>query len=270
MGEPSANMVRGPKKHLKQVNTPCYWYLNKLSGIFAPRPSSGPHKIRECIPMALLIREQLKYATTYKEVKQVLGKKLVKVDNKVRTDRKFPLGMMDVVQIPCSNESFRILVDVKGRYKPVRITDAEAAYKPLRVERVCGGVGNTPRVALTHDGRNISHVHKDVCHMDTLIFDLKEKEVKKVIKFQKGCCVMASSGSNKGRVGTLTAIKKHPGAVDLVDVEDANGSIFSTRLDYVFAIGDAMDAIVVTLPKGDGIKISNIEDRDQRIAQQDE
>lgn len=261
--------MRGPRKHLKRVNTPANWYLNKLSGIFAPRPSAGPHKLRECIPMALVIRNQLKYADTYKEVKMIMGKRIIKVDGKIRTDRKFPIGLMDVVHITASNETFRMVSDSKGRLKPVRIEPAEANYKPLRVEKIRGGVGSTTRTALTHDGRNVSNVEKDVCHMDTLIYDLNDKEVKKVIKFRKGCCVMASSGHNRGRVGILTQIKKHPGAVDLVDVQDASGNVFSTKLDYVFAIGDDMDSISVTLPKGDGLKITNIEDREQRIAQHD-
>jgi small subunit ribosomal protein S4e len=40
----------------------------------------------------------------------------VKVDGVVRRDKGFPLGVMDVVSIEKTNESFRILFDVKGRF----------------------------------------------------------------------------------------------------------------------------------------------------------
>ena len=46
---PSAAMARGPKKHLKYIAAPKHWMLDKLTGVFAPRPSTGPHKLRECL-----------------------------------------------------------------------------------------------------------------------------------------------------------------------------------------------------------------------------
>lgn len=68
--------------------------LDKLSGTFAPRPSAGPHKLRECLPLILLIRNRLKYALTKREVTNIVMQRLIKVDNKVRTDSNFPTGFM--------------------------------------------------------------------------------------------------------------------------------------------------------------------------------
>ena len=42
-------MARGPKKHLKRLRAPKHWMLDKLTGIFAPRPSTGPHSMRESL-----------------------------------------------------------------------------------------------------------------------------------------------------------------------------------------------------------------------------
>jgi RS4NT (NUC023) domain len=36
-------MVRGPKKHLKRLNAPRHWMLDKLGGVFAPKPAPGAH-----------------------------------------------------------------------------------------------------------------------------------------------------------------------------------------------------------------------------------
>ena len=41
---------------------------------------------------------------------------LIKVDGKVRRDPRYPLGQMDVVSVERTNEHFRILYDVKGRF----------------------------------------------------------------------------------------------------------------------------------------------------------
>jgi len=34
-------MARGPKMHLKRLNAPKHWMLDKLGGVWAPRPSSN-------------------------------------------------------------------------------------------------------------------------------------------------------------------------------------------------------------------------------------
>jgi small subunit ribosomal protein S4e len=34
-------MVRGPKKHMKRLNAPRHWMLDKLGGVFAPKPAAG-------------------------------------------------------------------------------------------------------------------------------------------------------------------------------------------------------------------------------------
>ena len=68
--------------------------LDKLSGVFAPRPSSGPHKLRESLPLILFIRNRLKYALSYDEAKKIVMQRLIKVDGKVRTDMTYPAGYM--------------------------------------------------------------------------------------------------------------------------------------------------------------------------------
>jgi len=35
------NMARGLKRHLKRLNAPKHWMLDKLGGVFAPKPSPG-------------------------------------------------------------------------------------------------------------------------------------------------------------------------------------------------------------------------------------
>jgi hypothetical protein len=48
--------------------------------------------------------------------------RLVKVDGKVRTDSNYPAGFMDVIQIPKTEEHFRLIYDTKGRFVTHRIT----------------------------------------------------------------------------------------------------------------------------------------------------
>lgn len=74
--------------------------LDKLGGVWAPRPSTGPHKLRECLPLIILLRNRLKYALNTKEVKYVLMQRLIKVDGKPRTDKTYPAGFMGARRSP--------------------------------------------------------------------------------------------------------------------------------------------------------------------------
>jgi len=64
-------MARGPKKHLKRLAAPKNWMLDKLGGVFAPRPMCGPHKLRESLPLILFLRNRLKYAQSYNEARMI-------------------------------------------------------------------------------------------------------------------------------------------------------------------------------------------------------
>lgn len=68
--------------------------LDKLGGVFAPRPSQGPHKLRESLPLVIFLRNRLKYALTNTEVTKIVMQRLIKVDGKVRTDPNYPAGFM--------------------------------------------------------------------------------------------------------------------------------------------------------------------------------
>lgn len=86
--------ARGPKKHLKRLHAPKAWMLDKLGGVYAPRPSTGPHKLRESLPLVIFLRNRLKYALTNCEVKKIVMQRTIKVDGKVRTDPNYPAGFM--------------------------------------------------------------------------------------------------------------------------------------------------------------------------------
>jgi len=143
--------------------------LDKLGGIYASRASTGPHKRLECIPLSVLLRNRLRYALTGKEVISIVKDKegLIKVDNKIRRDPKFPLGIMDVVSIEKTGEHFRLLYDTKGRYQAHKIDDKEAKFKLCKVIRKAMGINKIPYI-VTHDGRTIRFPHPDIKKYDTI------------------------------------------------------------------------------------------------------
>jgi len=260
-------MARGPKKHMKRMYAPSHWMLDKLSGVWAPRPSTGPHKLRECLPLAIMLRNRLKYALTYDEVKRITMQRLVKVDGKVRTDMKYPAGLMDVVTLEKTNENFRLLWDTKGRFAIHKIHKDEASYKLCRVMSVQIGKKGNP-FCTTHDGRTIRFPHPEIRPNDTVRVDTNTGKILDFVKFEVGNVVMAIRGNNIGRVGLLKHRERHPGSFEIVHITDSAGHSFATRLQNVMIIGKE-NKPWISLPKGNGIVKSNMEDRAERLAKRD-
>jgi len=193
---------------------------------------------------------------------------MIKVDGKIRRDPRFPLGTMDVVTIEKTNENFRILLDTKGRFLPHRIDVKEAGFKLCKVIRKRIGKEKVPHI-VTHDGRTIRYPHPDVQINDSVKFDLEKGEVAQIIKFVNNAIVMITGGNNIGRIGHLQSLEKHPGSYEIAHVRDATGNTFATRLGNVMVIGDNKEP-VITLPKGEGIRLTLIEERAARLGQEDE
>jgi small subunit ribosomal protein S4e len=256
-------MTRGIKKHLKRLYAPSHWMLDKLTGVWAPKPIAGPHKLRESLPLIVLLRNRLKYALTHREAKMITMQRLIKVDGKVRTDMRFPTGFMDVVSIDKTKENFRLLYDTKGRFVVHKIHRDEATYKLLRVNQCTKTTGNIP-IIVTHDGRTIRFPDPEVKVNDTVRFDFTTGKMLDYLKFDVGNFAMISSGNNIGRIGRIHHREKHPGTFEIIHMKDEQGHAFATRLQNVTVIGDKNKAWV-SLPKGEGIKLTNMEDRAIRM-----
>jgi len=244
---------------LKRLNAPKHWNLGKMGGIWAPKPSPGPHKQRECLPLCIILRDRLKYALTGKECLQICMERCVKVDGKVRTDPNFPAGFMDVVEMEKSGDRFRLLFDVKGRFSLVRIEAEEAKYKICKVVKVFVSNKKIP-VAVTHDGRTLRYPDPDIKMNDSVKLDIETGKMTEIVKYELGCLVMVTGGHSAGRVGTLQHVEKHEGSFHIVTIQDATGNKFATRLQNVFVIGRAGEPMV-TLPKGRGVKKTILQER---------
>jgi len=90
-----------------------------------------------------------------------------------------------------------------------------------------------------------------------------------IVKFQNNAIVLLTGGNNIGRIGVLQSLEKHPGSFEIAHIRDASGNAFSTRLGNVMVIGDSKSS-VISLPKGDGIRLTLMEERAARLGAEDE
>merc|ERR1711862_106437 len=210
----------------------------------------------------IVLRNRLKYALTRKEVFLIAAQRLIKVDNKVRTDTRYPIGFMDVVSIPKTGENFSFLYVAKGRFLIHRISEEEARYKLCKVKDVAIGRNAIPYL-VTH-GRTIRYPDPLIKAQDTIKFSLETNSIVGHVSFDVGNLAMITGGNNLGRIGVIERREKHPGSHDIVHLKDTAGHQFATRAGNVFIIGSGSTSLV-SIPKSQGVKLSIIEERQRKL-----
>ncbi|PHT51660.1 40S ribosomal protein S4 [Capsicum baccatum] len=115
----------------------------------------------------------------------------VLVNGKVRIDKTYPDGFMDVVSILKTNESFRLLYDTKGQFCLHSLRDEEAKFNLCKVYSVQFGQKEISYLN-TYDRRTIRYPDPLIKANDTIKLDLESNKIVHFIKFDVGNVVISS------------------------------------------------------------------------------
>ncbi len=192
-------------KHMKRLTAPRSWVIERKVAKWAVKPSPGPHPIERSIPLLMLIRDYLGYADTAREAKRIIGAAEVLVDGKPTRDHKRPIGIMDVVSIPRLNEHYRILVDRKGKIRPVKIDSEKAKWKLSKIENKTTVKGGRTQLNL-HDGRNILVDEDRYSTGDVLKISIPDQKILEVYKLEKGNIALITGGSHRGEISFIEEV----------------------------------------------------------------
>ena len=238
---------RGQKRHLKRLPAPRHWPIKRKEAKFTTRVIPGPHPKEHCLTLAVLLREVLGYAENMREVKAILSSGDIRVDGEIRKDNRFPIGLMDVVEITSSGERFRLLPKQRGGLKLVNIDVAEAKFKLCRIESKTMVKGGKVQLGL-HDGRTIllpeGEKPSDYQTLDTLKVGIPAQKLMKTINLDKGAYAVVSRGKNVGIEGKILEIEKRLGThASTVTLQDPEGNKLQTALEYVFVVGKSKSEV---------------------------
>jgi len=182
------------------------------------------------LPLGLLLRDELKIASTTSEVRKIVNSKEVLVDGVARTDHRFMVGLFDVLSVPKLKKQYRMLLDKKGRLTLREINTKEAALKLVKVVGKNALKGGKIQFNL-HDGRNIVSDAKAKVG-DTFVISLPVVSVTKILSVKKGSKVFLIKGKHAGDVGVLKEIK------GMEATYTVDGADVDTAKDYLFVVGD--------------------------------
>eukprot|EP00657_Telonema_sp_P-1_P002852 TRINITY_DN1661_c0_g1_i3.p1 TRINITY_DN1661_c0_g1~~TRINITY_DN1661_c0_g1_i3.p1 ORF type:complete len:162 (-),score=95.05 TRINITY_DN1661_c0_g1_i3:249-734(-) len=114
--------------------------------------------------------------------------------------------------------------------------------------------------------RGLGDVYKrQINRNDTIIIDVATGAIQSTLKARIGAIAMITGGSNRGLVGEILSVERHPGSFDIARLRDKQGNEFATRNNNVFVISNSFDSIPITMPRAQGQRINKIEEREQKL-----
>ncbi len=189
---------------LKRQMAPKFWQIKRKGFPFILSVNPGPYAKNKCYPMGVLLRDVLHLCSNLHEAKVIMNSGQIKVDGVVRRDIHFGVGIMDIIEIVPSGESYRlvpkdlkILVPVKTKEKDVKL---------LKITSKVSIKGNRIQYGF-HDGKSLISEDKQMNVGDVCLVKLPSIQIENHIKFEVGCTVLVIQGENAGRIGKIDEIK---------------------------------------------------------------
>ena len=197
---------KGQSKHLKRSGAPRIWKIPRKKHTFVIHSSPGPQTKKESIALGVIIRDILKLVKNYREANSVIKTGKILVDGVVRLQPNFPVGLMDTIDIPSENISYRVLPN-KGTLTPIEIPQSEKRMKICRIKGKRTVKKGIIQYGL-HDGRSIlAETELKVKPGDSLLIDLPSQKIVGSFGLAKGVMAMIVSGDRGGSIGIIKEIK---------------------------------------------------------------
>lgn len=228
-----ANM--GSRKHLKRYKAPKTWPIHPKEDTWTVKPAAGSHSIDDSLSLTLIIRDILGLADNSREAKRIINSGNVLIDGRVVKDYKFPVGLMDIIEIPKTGEVYRVLLDKKGRLQLKQIEDNTS--KLCKIVNKSTIKGGKTQLNL-HDGKNVI-VDEDTYSVgDVLVLSIPDNEILDSFSLEEDATILVTGGKHTGEIGSINEIIINESSnPNTITVENNYKDTFLTLKDYAFVIG---------------------------------
>lgn len=207
--------------HQKRIPAPKHYAIKRKDNTYVSS-IKGSRSKEDAIPAVILLRDVLEYAETEKEAKKIIKNGDLKRNGDTVRDVKEGIGIMDVVEIPETEEKYRAVR--KGKYLkfiPVENTEAVAKIQDKDVK------GETFIYRL-HNGENYS-TKDEFSTGNTLIFDSGVEE----IEMEEGAEALVIKGKHAGDTVEIKEMRTE-GMQNTAIIE--NDREFETDLENLIAV----------------------------------
>jgi len=220
--------------HLKRLSAPKTWPIKRKQSIWITRQNPGPHTAKTSIPLNIVFKDLLKYTKTTKETKKILAQGNILVNQKLRKDIKFPIGILDVLSLP-TGENFRLIYNKLGKFILKSIEKEEASIILYKIKNKIS-LKNKKIQLNFHNGNNLIVDKNEYSVGDTLI--IEKDKIKKHLKFCDSSIIFVIGGKHIGTIGELKKSKRG------LTIKTKKGS-FPVLKQQIFVIGKEKPIIAI-------------------------
>jgi len=234
----------------KRSVTPAFWQVGRKDKRFVVTTSPGPHPKSYSYPLLVVLRDVLGLAKTRREALSVLNAGKINVDGRVVKSEAFPVGLMDVIDLPDVGKSYR-MVPHFGRLVPVEIEAKEKELKLCVVKSKKSVEGAKTSYGL-HDGRVIyPEAEVDIKPGDACIIKVPSQEFQSSYRLGKGSLALLIRGERSGEVASVEDMKPGTysrGAIATIRFADGTSSELPTSI--LLPLGKEVPQLTLTKTAG--------------------
>jgi len=211
--------------HQKRLSAPTHYPISRKENTYISTVKGSRSK-DNAIPANVFLRDVTGYAETDKEALKIVKQGDILRNGERLRDVKQGIGVLDVVQLPKAEESFRVLRDGKN-------LDFLSTEDTRTVAKITGKkVEGDDKVYHLHNGEN----HRSTDNFQTgstLVFE-EDGSVTEA-ELEEGAEVLVMSGQHAGETAELQEINRRGMNANTGTISE-NGEEFETKLQNLVAV----------------------------------
>ncbi|MFB6191027.1 MAG: hypothetical protein ABEJ64_01215 [Candidatus Nanohaloarchaea archaeon] len=209
--------------HQKRLPAPKHYPIERKGRKYVST-IEGSRSSEDAIPAVVLLREVFGYADNEKDAKEIIKNRAVLRNGEALTDIRQGVGVLDVVEIPETEEAYRVLRDERD-LKFVSVTDGDRVAAKI----VDKSIEDDEYVYRLHNGENYRS-EEEYSTGNTLVFNSSTREV----ELEEGADVLVIRGKHAGEVAELKQVNRRGMNNDTGIIE--TGHEIETQLENLVAI----------------------------------
>jgi len=201
--------------HLKIQKVPKSWPISRKSTKYVVRPNFNFHK---GIPILVVLRDILKLCQTRREVKQLINKKELKLNNKEVLDEKNSMSLFDVLSINSLKKSYLLDLSEKGKFNLKAIEKSKSNKKISKIINKKTLKGKKTQLNLSGGINLLSEIKCNV--NDSVLIDFENNKIEKCLPFKEKAKAIVLIGKHAGIIGEINKIDSNKKRIELKNGEE--------------------------------------------------
>jgi small subunit ribosomal protein S4e len=228
---------KGGRTTVKRQLAPVFWDINRKEGRFIVRTDPGTHAKKYAYSIGVILRDVLKVTKNMHEAKKIVNAGKVKVDNVIRYDVNFAVGLMDTIELVSSQQKvYRLVPRNSLLLFPIEISDNEKTLKLVKIKTKNIIKGGKIQYGF-HDGKTV--ISEDLYSVgDTCLIKVPELEIIQTLKLQSDCLAILTRGDNAGSIGKIQEIKEGTFSLPKRVIINVDSRLLEIPIDMIMVISE--------------------------------